>query len=144
MNLFTAIYCLNRHPFSRSYGAILPSSLERVISHPLVYSTYLPVSVYGTGHLNSKMFQTFLGNRTKFKLGMRQAPAITYHVFILKQKTVQVQIFVFEQYVNHFRSEPFGELEFVFFVLCHKIQMSTGILTCYPSMTLFSLILGPD
>ena len=31
--------------FSRSYEAILPSSLERVISRPLVYSTYPPVSV---------------------------------------------------------------------------------------------------
>ena len=37
------------HPFSRSYGAILPSSLERVVSRPLVFSTYLPVSVSGTG-----------------------------------------------------------------------------------------------
>jgi len=34
-----------RHSFSRSYGVILPSSLERVISRPLVYSTYPPVSV---------------------------------------------------------------------------------------------------
>ena len=33
------------HSFSRSYGVILPSSLERVISRPLVYSTYPPVSV---------------------------------------------------------------------------------------------------
>ncbi len=37
------------HPFSRSYGVILPSSLERVISRPLVFSTNLPVSVFGTG-----------------------------------------------------------------------------------------------
>jgi hypothetical protein len=36
---------IKRHSFSRSYGAILPSSLERVISRPLVYSTYPPVSV---------------------------------------------------------------------------------------------------
>ena len=34
-----------RYLFSRSYEVILPSSLERVISRPLVYSTYLPVSV---------------------------------------------------------------------------------------------------
>ena len=38
-----------RHPFSRSYGAILPSSLERFLSRALVYSTHPPVSVYGTG-----------------------------------------------------------------------------------------------
>ena len=36
------------HPFSLSYGAILPSSLARVISSTLVFSTYPPVSVYGT------------------------------------------------------------------------------------------------
>ena len=37
------------HPFSRSYGAILPSSLERFLSRALVYSTHPPVSVYGMG-----------------------------------------------------------------------------------------------
>ena len=31
--------------FFRSYEVILPSSLERVISRPLVFSTYPPVSV---------------------------------------------------------------------------------------------------
>ena len=36
------------HPFSRSYGASLPSSLTRVISHALVSSTCPPVSVCGT------------------------------------------------------------------------------------------------
>jgi hypothetical protein len=36
-------------PFFRSYGASLPSSLERVLSRPLVFSTNLPVSVSGTG-----------------------------------------------------------------------------------------------
>jgi hypothetical protein len=38
-----------RHPFSRSYGAILPSSLTRVLSIALVSSTRLPASVCGTG-----------------------------------------------------------------------------------------------
>jgi hypothetical protein len=38
-----------RHPFSRSYGVNLPSSLTRVLSIALVCSTYLPVSVCGTG-----------------------------------------------------------------------------------------------
>ncbi len=37
-------------PFFRSYGASLPSSLERVLSRPLVFSTNLPVSVSGTGN----------------------------------------------------------------------------------------------
>jgi hypothetical protein len=48
------------HPFSRSYGAILPSSLERVISRPLVFSTYLPVSVLGTGNIDLTCSELFL------------------------------------------------------------------------------------
>jgi hypothetical protein len=39
---------VNGHPFSRSYGVNLPSSLTRVLSIALVSSTYLPVSVCGT------------------------------------------------------------------------------------------------
>ena len=52
--LFGPFHCgwlLHQHPFSRSYGAILPSSLTRVLSLTLVFSTRLPVSVCGTGTL---------------------------------------------------------------------------------------------
>jgi len=38
-----------RHPFSRSYGAILQSSLARVILSALSFSLCPPVSVYSTG-----------------------------------------------------------------------------------------------
>ena len=41
------------HPFSRSYGAILPSSLTWFISRTLGYSPRLPVSVCGTDTLSS-------------------------------------------------------------------------------------------
>ena len=47
------IHCgcsLEQHPFSRSYGVILPSSLTRVLSLTLGCSPRLPVSVCGTGH----------------------------------------------------------------------------------------------
>ncbi len=40
---------LPEHPFSRSYGVILPSSLTRVFSRALGFSPHLPVSVCGTG-----------------------------------------------------------------------------------------------
>ena len=36
------------HTFSRSYGVNLPSSLTRVLSSALVFSTHPPVSVWGT------------------------------------------------------------------------------------------------
>ena len=51
------------HPFSRSYGARLPSSLTGVHSYALVYSTHPPVSVCGTGTL--AFAQTFLERRFK-------------------------------------------------------------------------------
>ena len=38
-----------KHPFSRSYGVILPSSLTRVLPLTLGFSPRLPVSVCGTG-----------------------------------------------------------------------------------------------
>ena len=44
-----------RHPISRSYGVILPSSLRRVISSAFPYYGYLPVSVYGTISYNNFM-----------------------------------------------------------------------------------------
>ena len=51
LGLFTAAFRLTpeEHPFSRSYGVILPSSLTRVLSHTLGFSPRLPVSVCGTG-----------------------------------------------------------------------------------------------
>ena len=48
LGLFTAA-CRSRHPFSRSYGVILPSSLTIVLSLTLGFSPHLPVSVCGTG-----------------------------------------------------------------------------------------------
>ena len=52
------------HPFSRSYGVMLPNSLTKVLPFALVYSTRLPVSVCGTG-AQELCLETFLGNRTQ-------------------------------------------------------------------------------
>lgn len=41
-----------RPHFSLSYVCILPSSLTRVLSSALDFSSYLPVSVYGTVFYN--------------------------------------------------------------------------------------------
>jgi hypothetical protein len=41
--------------FSRSYGAILPSSFTQVLSSALVFSTCPPVSVYGTVNVVVKL-----------------------------------------------------------------------------------------
>src|SRR5699024_3084055 len=49
LGLFTAASQFEKHPFSRSYGVILPSSLTRVVPLTLGFSPRLPVSVCGTG-----------------------------------------------------------------------------------------------
>src|SRR5690625_2073247 len=49
LGLFTAAPHEEKHPFSRSYGVILPSSLTRVLPLTFGYSPCLPVSVSGTG-----------------------------------------------------------------------------------------------
>ena len=48
VSLFSAA-CSRRHPFSRSYGVILPSSLTMLPPPALGFSPHPPVSVYGTG-----------------------------------------------------------------------------------------------
>jgi hypothetical protein len=60
---FTAASFLGRHPFSRSYGVILPSSLTRVIPRALGFSPRLPVSVCGTGavKINARGFSRQFG-----------------------------------------------------------------------------------
>ena len=49
------IHCgspFREHPFSRSYGINLPSSLTTLLPLALEFSSYLPVSVCGTGILD--------------------------------------------------------------------------------------------
>ena len=48
LDLFSAAISL-WHPFSRSYGVILPSSLTMLLPPALGFSPHLPVSVCGTG-----------------------------------------------------------------------------------------------
>ena len=51
----------SEHPLFRSYGANLPSSLASVLSRALEFSSYLPVSVYGTVTRKSR-YEDFLGS----------------------------------------------------------------------------------
>ena len=50
LDLFSAAHS-REHPFSRSYGVNLPSSLTTLLPLALEFSSYLPVSVCGTGIL---------------------------------------------------------------------------------------------
>ena len=60
LGLFSAAY-LRKHPFSRSYGVNLPSSLTTLLPLALESSSCLPVSVCGTGsfHIHTAFLASF-------------------------------------------------------------------------------------
>ena len=58
LSLFSAAH-FHGHPFSRSYGVILPSTLTMLLPSALGFSPHPPVSVYGTGTLQT--IAAFLG-----------------------------------------------------------------------------------
>ena len=115
LSLFSAA-CSRRHPFSRSYGVILPSSLTMLLPSALGFSPHPPVSVYGTGLMNTIV--AFLDSD------------FACFATILRS-TLRYRIFLFR-----LRLCPCVPT-----VLIHK---SAGIYTCCPSTTLLSLALGPD
>ena len=121
-------------PFSRSYGFILPSSLTRVISRALVFSTCLPVSVCGTGYLiflssfswqrGIQDFVTMFHSSSRLRLVMRGfAYASPYALERLTNWALAVPFCVTAWSLN---------------------KIGTGIPTCFPSTTPFGLALGPD
>ena len=61
---------LKWHPFSRSYGANLPSSFTWILSSALGFSPRVRVSVYGTGSLISNI-EDFLGSMIRESLWAR-------------------------------------------------------------------------
>ena len=124
------------HPFSRSYGVILPSSLERVISRPLVYSTNLPVSVYGTGILLFTVVRAFLGSMTVSSYFIQR---MIYGSFLSSRI-----VFLLPLITSRISTEIQYRLTSTCSVPRYQTQNSTGILTCFPSTTPFGLALGPD
>ncbi len=125
------------HTFSRSYGAILPSSLTRVLSSALVYSTCLPVSVYGTV-TSMNVYEDFPGSMESTTLQPLRASSSRLNVnenpdlpgssaFTLKP------------------GFPTPGWPILLRPPLYNLHTSgTGILTCFPSTTLFSLALGAD
>ncbi len=140
LDLFTAALSgfntLIEHPFSRSYGVILPSSLTRVLPSVLEFSSRLPVSVCGTGTC-----------------------------ILTRGFSRQRRIRDFGPWVLHGHSSAFAEHGFAYVPALHastrtasgaltlpfcvppsfkQIRGGTGISTCCPSPTPFGLGLGPD
>ena len=105
-------YCYE-HPFSRSYGANLPSSLTTLLPLALESSSYLPVSVCGTGGLDIR--QAFLA-------------------------TCQV---CFDSFVSLSTGSTIPRLILFQCVPCFKSFASYGISTVCASATPFGLTLAP-
>ena len=140
LGLFTAALSgfntLPEHPFSRSYGVILPSSLTRVHSLTLEFSSRLPVSVCGTG--TSRLARGF-----SWQCEIRDSRA---------QCPLPSQLSVYENGIclifrlTAWTRTTNGALTLSFCVppLLKRRGGGTGISTCCPSSTPIGLDLGPD
>ena len=131
LSLFSAA-CVSRHPFSRSYGVILPSSLTILLPPALGFSPHPPVSVYGTG--TYKTIAAFLGTWLIYfatLLSLRITP-LAY--------TAVLPAYLLLRLYRSFLSR----LSLSTCVPTVLINKSTGISTCCPSATSSDLALGPD
>ena len=122
------------HTFSRSYGAILPSSFTRVLSSALGFSPYPPVSVSGTvsHYLKLRGFSWKHGidhfgsqGTSSSVLGIKNPDFPKFSAYHLKPGHPT------PDWPSLLRP-PIA------------IMQSTGILTCFPSTTPFGLALGAD
>jgi hypothetical protein len=124
------------HPFFRSYGAILPSSLTRVLSSTLGYSPHLPVSVCGTVTQKAHL-EVFLGSMLRTSLCPCGLPitsrSISGRICLSRTSTG------LDQDVQH--------LAGLHFCVTPSFKRPSGgrrILTPFPSPTPFGLGLGAD
>ena len=82
---------LFRHPFFRSYGIIMPSSLTRFHSFTLGYSPCPPVSVYGTD-VRSTPVRAFLACRlhaTRVWVAPRSRTQVSTYVYTLERPSTK-------------------------------------------------------
>ena len=120
-------------PFSRSYGAILPSSLTTLLPSALGFSPHPPVSVYGTGTYGT--IAAFLDSMdSATSLLIFRSPS---HFGSCRRVCLPAIPLCLGR---SFHSRP-GLSSCVPTVLS---ICSTGISTCCPSTTSFDLALGPD
>ena len=131
LGLFSAA-CLRRRPFSRSYGAVLPSSLTMLLPSALGSSPHPPVSVYGTG----------AGGSIAAFPGTRPMPFPTF-------SSVHVTPLdcwggLPPQLLPRLCRSSLSRLALHACVPTFLAACSTGISTCCPSAAPFGLALGPD
>ena len=121
-----------RHPFSRTYGVNLPSSLTTLLPLVLGFSPHPPVSVCGTG--TYKTIAAFLDS---------QGPGLPYLCSVRvtsSDRAADLPTALLPRLHRDFHSRiPFPVCVPTVLFIC-----GTGISTCYPSTTSFDLALGPD
>ncbi len=128
------------HTFSRSYGAILPSSLASVLSRALGYSPRPPESVCGTV-TKVALCAAFLGSMESPGSESEDSP---HHVSALTPR-----LWLSPPTGSAYALEPprpNGWSGISFSVPAHfnASLHGAGILTCFPSSTPFGLDLGTD
>ena len=123
--------------FSRSYGTILPSSFTRVLSCALVFSTCLPVSVCGTV-LYKLWLAAFPGS-----LALMTSLYTEVSEPLQPHRSIRVRICLNSPTTLKDRDNQ-RPAHLAFFVPTSPLIKSPGILTWFPSTTLFSLALGAD
>lgn len=131
LSLFSAASS-QRRPFSRSYGAILPSSLTTLLPPALGFSPHPPVSVYGTGAHSS--IAAFLGGwnqALRYSCSLRVTPLACRAVFP-SRRLLRLPRSLLSRAALSLRVPT---------VLTAR---SAGISTCCPSATRLRLALGPD
>ena len=98
LGLFSAAY-LRKHPFSRSYGVNLPSSLTTLLPLALESSSYLPVSVCGTGS-----FQILTAYLVSIHVTFHSIVSFTTGATIARRNTSEASLcFTFRRLRNLYR-----------------------------------------
>jgi hypothetical protein len=128
------------HTFFQSYGVNLPSSLARVLSRALVFSTRLPESVCGTVTEGAQR-EAFLGSMGSLSYWPQLATSSRLGVKRLRLPLSgpKASSYMLEPPSSRWLSVPFSVPSRL-----NTILSGAGILTCFPSPTPFGLGLGAD
>ena len=134
---FSPLTSRQGHPFSRSYGVILPSSLTRVLPCALGFSPHLPVSVYGTGTL-------LLARGFSWQSEIRDfGTPIFPPLHGLASSKIGICLYLLPHRLDVL-FHPHASPTLLRHPFTHAEFGSTGFSTCCPSPTPFGLGLGPD
>ena len=129
-----------RHTFFQSYGVNLPSSLARVLSRALVFSTRLPESVCGTVTKDAPR-EAFLGSLESLSYWPQLA---TSSHLGLKEPRLPLSGPKAQSYLLEPPSSRWLSVSFSVPSRLNAFLSGAGILTCFPSPTPFGLGLGAD